>query len=297
MYGLREEFAYLECAECKCLQIVEPPADMSKYYPGDYYSFSEYDGRKFKGWRGTLKKHQISHAVLGGNIFKGMLKYVSQRKLFPVLKGLGLTKETSVLDVGCGNGRNFLYPLAEIGFKKLMGCDPFLPKELNYANGVQVKSCDIFGIDGSWDLITYHHAFEHLLNPKENLKKVAQLLTPEGSCVIRIPTVSSFAWKNYGTNWVQLDAPRHIFLHSVESMNLLAQEAGMEVYKVIYDSNHFQFVGSEKYIKDIPLSAPKDRGLVASLRRKIQNFKYQTRAKRLNRDGLGDQAAFFLRKK
>lgn len=41
MFGFGEEFAYFECSKCGCLQISEIPVDISKYYPSDYYSFSQ----------------------------------------------------------------------------------------------------------------------------------------------------------------------------------------------------------------------------------------------------------------
>lgn len=41
MFGIRDEFTYFECSVCGCLQISEFPEDISKYYPQDYYSFSE----------------------------------------------------------------------------------------------------------------------------------------------------------------------------------------------------------------------------------------------------------------
>jgi hypothetical protein len=40
MFGLRDSFVYFQCAECRCLQIAEFPADMSRYYPASYYSCS-----------------------------------------------------------------------------------------------------------------------------------------------------------------------------------------------------------------------------------------------------------------
>jgi hypothetical protein len=39
MFGLRDEFDYLECARCGTLQIADVP-DLSRYYPQDYYSLS-----------------------------------------------------------------------------------------------------------------------------------------------------------------------------------------------------------------------------------------------------------------
>ena len=43
---------------------------------------------------------------------------------------------------------------------------------------------------------------------------------------------------------------------------MLAEKAGLNLYKVLYDSTHFQFSGSEKYINDIPLSFPRRKGLI-----------------------------------
>ena len=178
-----------------------------------------------------------------------------------------------------------------------MGCDPYLNETIVYDNGLQIKNVPVFEMEGAYDIITYHHAFEHLPDPKENLEKVLNLLAEDGVCIIRIPTVSSLAWEKYKTDWVQLDAPRHFFLHSQKSMELLAEKTGFELVKVSYDSTHFQFTGSEKYIKDIPLSDPKPRGFVSSFKRKTENYKFGRRANRLNREQQGDQAAFYLRKK
>jgi 2-polyprenyl-3-methyl-5-hydroxy-6-metoxy-1,4-benzoquinol methylase len=297
MYGLREEFDYFQCGACDCLQIAEFPEDMSKYYPGDYYSFSKYDGEKFKGSKGALKLKQYEAAVLGSDTYQNTFGRILGKKEYKIFKNLNINKETFILDVGCGNGRNFLYPLAEIGFNNILGCDPYLNETIDYENGLQIKNVAVFEMHGVFDIITYHHAFEHLSDPIENLEKVLALLADDGVCIIRIPTVSSFAWEKYKTDWVQLDAPRHFFLHSQKSMELLAEKAGFELYKVVYDSTHFQFTGSEKYIKDIPLSDPKARGLVGSLKRKTENYKFGRRAKRLNKEELGDQAAFYLRKK
>lgn len=297
MYGLREEFDYFQCASCSCLQIVRFPEAMSKYYPGDYYSFNKYDGKKFNGAKGAVKLKQYEVAVLGGEAYQNTFGKILGKKEYKIFKDLEVTKETRILDIGCGNGRNFLYPLAEIGFKNIVGCDPYLNETIDYNNGLQIKNVPVFEMDGVYDIITYHHAFEHLHNPKENLEKVLDLLTPGGVCIIRIPTVSSLAWEKYKTDWVQLDAPRHFFLHSQKSMELLAEKTGFELYKVAYDSTHFQFTGSEKYLKDIPLSDPKPNGFAKSIYRKTENWKFGRRAQRLNRAEQGDQAAFYLRKK
>jgi hypothetical protein len=124
------------------------------------------------------------------------------------------------------------------------------------------------------------------------LEVVANLLAPEGRCVIRIPIVPCYAWNHYETNWVQLDAPRHFFLHSVTSMNILTAKAGLDIYKVDYDSTDLQFKGSELYSKDIPLMAGRSKTSIFSMREKRA---FKKHAKELNENKQGDQAVFYLK--
>ncbi|MCB0750459.1 MAG: class I SAM-dependent methyltransferase, partial [Ignavibacteriae bacterium] len=116
--------------------------------------------------------------------------------------------------------------------------------------------------------------------------------------LIRIPVSNSFSWKKYGTNWVALDPPRHIFLHNENTIKILAKSSGFELTNVMYDSMEYQFVGSEQYQKDIPMFSNE------SYYRNKRNFifteeqinKYKEEAKRLNRIAEGDAACFYLTK-
>jgi len=296
MYGLREKFNYFQCVSCGCLQIVDFPDDMSKYYPSDYYSFNAYDGKKFRGLKGAVKLKQYEYAVLGSELYQNTLGRILGKKEFKIFDSLGVNRATRILDVGCGNGRNFLYPLSKIGFKNLIGCDPFLQETIQYSSNLTIYNVSIFEIEGTFDIITYHHAFEHVPSPLQDLEKVSGLLAKNGVCILRIPTVSSFAWEKYKTDWVQLDAPRHFFLHSKESIEVLAEKSGLKLFKVEYDSTYFQFTGSEKYLMDVPLSNPKPKGLIKYISKKISNIKYNRLARKLNSEERGDQAAFYLRK-
>jgi len=296
MFGSKDEFLYFQCTRCECLQIAEFPANISKYYPKSYYSLQEYDDKKFGKGIGSFKR-----LVLKASVGKTGLFYRSLQKLFPssqsqlwVLNGLQLHSDIRILDVGCGNGYKFLYPLAEAGFHGIMGCDPYIQKEINYPNGLKILKTDVFGITGKWDVITWHHSFEHISNPLQSLKQVAALLSQDGVCIIRIPTVSSYAWHHYKTNWYQLDAPRHYFLHSVKSMEYMAQHTGFKLQKVLYDSTHRQFTESERYEKGIALSAARQKGFLPFIKRKIRKFQYVKRTNYLNKAGNGDQAAFYL---
>jgi hypothetical protein len=97
---------------------------------------------------------------------------------------------------------------------------------------------------------------------------------------------------------VQLDAPRHLYLHSTDSLKRLAAAAGFECEAVRYDSTAFQFWGSEQYVKNVPLHSPMSYCInpKESLFSKEDIEKFRVRAEELNSKDLGDQAAFYLRK-
>ena len=115
---------------------------------------------------------------------------------------------------------------------------------------------------------------------------------------MRIPLVSSHAWEHYGVIWVQLDAPRHLYLHSRESFERLTRDAGLEPTEVVYDSDDFQFWGSEQYASGIPLKSERSHSTNPSRsifsRAEIRTFR--KKADELNRESRGDVASFYLRK-
>lgn len=296
MFGFRDTFQYLQCSTCECLQIAEVPADIQKYYPQNYYSFNEACGIKYSGVRGWFRKNAVK-ATLAKTWPGDLYNFFIPAKQYFLFRDITVNANTRILDVGCGNGYKFLFPLAEVGFRNLLGCDPYLNQSIQYPNGLNIVKSEIFQMEGKWDIITFHHSFEHISNPIETIKKASQLLADGGVCIIRIPTVTSFAWEKYKTNWVQLDSPRHFYLHSVKSMNLLASMAALNLTDIVYDSWNLQFVGSELYIRDIPLRSKQKLSILGKLKRKFYKLHYDWWSVKLNKENRGDQAAFFFRKK
>jgi hypothetical protein len=111
-----------------------------------------------------------------------------------------------------------------------------------------------------------------------------------------VECTGKFAWREFGTDWVQLDAPRHLFLHTEKSIRILAQRTGFAVREITYDSSAFQFWGSEQYRQGIPLHDKRsylvDRRRSPFTRREIAAF--EKRATELNSRGDGDQGCFYL---
>ena len=133
-----------------------------------------------------------------------------------------------------------------------------------------------------------HHAFEHMDQPLSILKKMFHLLNNKGFVLIRIPVAACYAWRKYGVNWVQLDPPRHFFLHTTKSIQLLCEQSGFQLVDVVYDSYSLQFTGSEKYLRNIPLV--EDTEIFSE--KEIRDFTNE--ANRLNKIKDGDAACFYL---
>ena len=292
MFGLREEFRYFECIACACLQIQVIPDDIERFYPRDYYAFNtspELNAGRF--YRAVLLRAKDRYAVFGHGILGRLLFQRAPEYDLRSLMRLHPQSTSNILDVGCGSGK-LLFRLREIGFKNLLGVDPFIADDFSYRNGLQIRKRFLREMTGAWDIVMFHHAFEHMANPLETLVEVRRLLKPSGTCVIRIPKSDSYAWRHYRTDWVQLDAPRHFFLHSRASMDHLAHAAGMKIVAVQDDSTEFQFMGSELYRRDLPHKDYSQRYGDFFSRSQIQEFR--TRSNQLNATGEGDSAAFYL---
>ncbi len=299
MFGWEEKFDYFQCSSCGCLQIREAPQDMAGYYPREYYSYSSTNPVPPTGIWSFLKNRRDISVFLGKGLMGRVLS--AKRITDPQLKsiaGIHLSENSAILDIGCGRG-DFLRQIRKIGFRNLLGIDPFLKEEIDYADGLRIKKMNLHETGGKWDLIMFHHSFEHMINPLETLISVSKILSKGGLCLIRIPTVSSYAWESYSVNWIQIDAPRHPFLFSIRAMEILAAKADLRVERIAYDSTDFQFWGSEQALRGIPLVS--DRSYYRSPSRSIFSeadiHEFRKRSKELNAKNRGDQAAFYLRSK
>lgn len=294
MFGLRLRFDYFQCAACGCLQICKIPADLRQYYPSAYYSFKS---QGFPGNRilGLLKRTRDDYAVFGKS-FAGKLLYGFRPNVaLHSLARVKLSKSSRILDVGCGAG-DLLRELDCLGFHDLTGIDAYIGNDIVIGNDVRIAKGELGDIKRVYDLIMFHHSFEHMEDPKSVLARVRTILAPGGCCVIRIPVVDSYAWSRYGVDWVQIDAPRHLFLHSSRSMGILASGAGLRIRETFYDSTAFQFWGSEQYKRDIALTDDTSylRNPDLSIFSGSAIRAMERQAKKLNDEKRGDQAAFYL---
>ncbi len=189
--GTEEEFEYFVCEHCKCLQIAEIPENLGDYYGEQYFSFRMED---------------------------------DPNKQFDT----PIRNTYRILDVGCGSGE-WLVRLAEDGCGDCLGCDPFIKRDLRYGDRVYIRKCFIHEITGdhSFDYIHMGDSFEHVTDPLDTLKNAQRLLKPGGILEMTLPVYPNVAFDRFGAHWYQIDAPRHICLHSPDSLRYLAEQSGM----------------------------------------------------------------------
>lgn len=284
MFGWRDEFEYFQCSRCDCLQISEFPPDISKYYASGYYSLEE-AGRLKRFLRQRWARHALGRLDPAG----WALALVEGPHLAAAaLKRSGVPIGGRLLDVGCGSGQ-FLSDLEPSPLTQLHGIDPFLSAD-QPGTRVSLWKREICNHTGGYEFITFNHSFEHLANPLQTLQAARTLLASSGVIIVRIPFVDSFAWREYRTDWASLDAPRHYFLHSRKSLELLAGQADLELAALEFESNMDQFHAGEQYRRGIPLLGKK-----SFIRRRFRNLSqagedraYRKRAIEVNRLEEGD---------
>jgi SAM-dependent methyltransferase len=296
MYGSGKQFKYNECPKCGCLQITEIPLDLEQYYPRNYYSFKEINRVKM-----FLRGRQLAYSLKGPHFLAVLMRHLfSSSRLDLYASGqldyLKLKRDSRIIDVGCGGGR-LVETLSCAGFKHVLGVDPYVETDKAFLTGGRVVKGTLSDVEGSFDCLLFNHSFEHLPNQLATLLQVKRLLAMGGCCVVVMPTTSSYAWLTYRENWVQLDAPRHLCLHSKKSMALLAERASLKVSRVFSFSNGIQFWGSLQYEKGLPLY-PLGTSVLrpSSIFSKRELAYYDENAKVLDRLGFGDVAVFTIEK-
>lgn len=304
MFGWREPFAYRRCHVCGSLSIDEIPQDIGRFYPAAYYAnHARLLVSQDPPWRRTAIR-----ALVGERLFaaKGPLLPLAHRlatvprqidEVQSLIDGAGLRSfDDAVLDVGCGAKPVRLAILRKLGFRQLRGLEPFIDHDLEY-QGITVQRGQLADVTGRYRLVAFHHSFEHVPDPLATLRQARDRLEPDGRCLIRTPIMGTALWREYGSDWVELDAPRHIVVLSLLGLDRLAARAGFAVERITWESGDWEFIASEQYRRDIAMNEPaswfSDPTNGAFDADRLASFRSE--ARRLNAIGDAGRAAIWMR--
>ena len=144
---------------------------------------------------------------------------------------LSKLKDKLIIEIGCGAG-GALYHFKMLGFN-VMGCD-LSPRNVEYgvSRGLEVRYGDIDALMASLEfnfknigLVIYEQVFEHLIEPKLELKRLHGLLPQSSFLYIGVPGIKNIA-DHYGSDFLRFLQLPHLCHFELGTLVKLVQSAG-----------------------------------------------------------------------
>ena len=191
-------------------------------YPLDYYGRP---AAKFSGWTQSLRRQ-----------FHRERARLVRRELS--------RKNGRVYDVGCGDGL-FLEEASRLGLR-VAGFEPEpIPRGQAQRRLGRILDQKLFASLKSEkaSAITCWQVIEHLDDPSSFLRACRQHLVDGGLLTLSTVNRHSLQAKCFGSHWLHLDPPRHLWIGTLQGVTQLVRDAGFHVEKVRYRSLEFGPVG------------------------------------------------------
>lgn len=240
LYALPGNFRFSICKNCGL--IFQNPLlsekELAEYYPKDYIAYDK-----------TKSKRDKMINLLYNTYYSNKSKWYFKIIFLPfksLLRSMPYKKEAKYLDIGCGGG-GFLKLVKQRGMVP-HGVDPFIQfpiKELN------IKNVSLFEAkykNNTFNFITLNNVLEHVRNPKEILIECERILKDDGKIFVNVPNSSSLNYKLFGSNWISLDPPRHIYIFSNKTLKEYGKKSGLKIEKINHKSESFTILGSLLYV-------------------------------------------------
>lgn len=202
-------FFIARCEGCGVLRTLPEMTEdeLASFYPRDYWGAGqEFSERWLRKSQGEKLKFLDAHSLDGGRI----------------------------LDTGCGSGL-FLRSLDSrrwdrCGVETGERAWEAATKSLGADNIFHGTLLDARFDAASFDTVSFWSALEHMNNPRENLLEAARVLRRGGTLIVQVPNAGCYQARFFGGDWFALDAPRHRYHFSRQTLDCLLDQAGFEPY-------------------------------------------------------------------
>ena len=199
-------------------------------------------------------ENYISHSDTKKGIINSLYHLVRKRTLGSkrrlVINEVGMLKG-EILDIGCGTGA-FLNTMKEAGWF-INGLEP---DALARTKAVELYDIHPQSSEKLFDLkpstcnaITMWHVLEHVHELHACIKKIGELLAPNGKLFIAVPNYTSTDAEIYEAYWAAYDTPRHLYHFSPQSMEKLVSMHGLKItsLKPMWFDSFYVSMLSEQY--------------------------------------------------
>lgn len=235
--GSRDIFDYIECGNCHCLQLVKPPINMESYY--NNLSYGSFGKRKISPVKNLFRRARNMYAIRGkGGPLAKFLYILNPIPIDFCIVGQYAQPQSSILDIGCGRG-SYVNDLREVGYEYVEGIDPFIEKDIQHASGARVRKLYVENVREKYDVVLSHHSLEHMPDPLSSLRGMKRCMRDDGVLILTVP-VAEELYRTFKENCYLIQAPQHFFLFSLQSIEMLAQQAGLQIEKTLreIDTNY-----------------------------------------------------------
>lgn len=245
--GVPGEWASMRCRVCAAVWLTPRPVDedLGRIYENYYtHTDTEVADAHDEGARGLHDAERgyararfggTGHPEGGAGLRRLVAVWAGRRADAAYMAAhLPVEAGAPLLDVGCGDGL-LLQNLRSLGWDgQGVELDPEAAAATR-GRGIPVFNGSIQDAgfaDGQFAAVTMSHVIEHLTNPAETLAEIRRVLRPGGHLVVMTPNASSSLHRVFGAEWFPLDAPRHLLLHSPQSLRRILEDAGFTVSDV-----------------------------------------------------------------
>jgi SAM-dependent methyltransferase len=218
-------FSHFFCISCGTKVLSESRGEPA--YPDDYFGNNE---EKFPGAAGGIRRHW-------------------HEKRSAYLRSVVGPDARSLYDIGCGDGL-FLKSASEEGFS-ILGLEP-IDKAREQAEkklGCKIDRQTFASSPAEgFDVITAWQVIEHVERPGELFDLVHKNLKTGGIFAVSTVNLDSWQARLFGTNWLHLDPPRHLWAAGRTRVEDLLIRHGFTI--VARRWNHLEF-GPVGYVDSI----------------------------------------------
>lgn len=230
-----ERFAYRHCVDCGGYHVANPPADLGRYYPEEYYLLPD--------------------------VTELDLCAIAESPKLELLRPFAA--DGSLVDVGAGLGL-FARAAANAGYNvtaiEMDGrCCAYLERVVGVRTIQSERPDEALAALGQVRTITLWHVLEHLPNPWAVLEAAAERLEPGGVLLVATPNPDSLQFRALRTRWAHIDAPRHLFLIPFDTLRQRAAKLGLSPAAVTTSDaagRHWNRFGWDYALRRRPSQAP-----------------------------------------